>query len=123
MSRPACSWSARTDATASVSCSRWSTSAIASENAARLRFSVYQVGRGHDPVTVVGRSRSFVAVSIASSFRGFVSPGSSAREDVETDGEDEDHAHRDLLVERILAEQRVAVPDQGDEEDADDRPP
>src|SRR4051794_39334995 len=115
MSRPACSCSASTVATASMYCSRNRVSAMADENGLPLRFSVYQVGRGHEPVTVVGRSRSFVAVSIASSFRGFVSPGSSAREDVETDGEDQDHAHSDLLVERILAEQRVAVPDQGDE--------
>jgi hypothetical protein len=33
------------------------------ENGRSRRLPVYQLGRGQEPVTVVGRTRSFVAVS------------------------------------------------------------
>src|SRR5262245_65595327 len=65
MSSPASSWSLITVATASRCCSRKSTSPSAVEYGRSRRFPVYQVGRGHEPVTVVGSIRSFVAVSIA----------------------------------------------------------
>src|SRR5438105_11489337 len=124
MSSPACSWSPSTAETASTNCSRKWVSAMPVENGWPCRLFVYHVGRGHDPVTVVGSSRSFVAVNIVeSSFRSGWSPCSASREDVEADGEDQDHAHRDLLVQRVEPEQHVAVADQGDEQDADDRPP
>src|SRR5438045_888780 len=67
MSSPARSWSSRTQQTASVNCSRNARSVIASENGRPSRLVVYQVGRGQDPVTVVGRMRSLVAVSTESS--------------------------------------------------------
>ena len=43
------------------------------------------------------------------------------RPGVETDRDEQDDAHRDLLVERVEAEQDVAVADEGDEQHADDR--
>src|SRR6476646_5243258 len=65
MSSPARSWSASTALTASTNCSRYAASVMASENGRPFRLCVYQLGRGQEPVTVVGRMRSFVAVSMA----------------------------------------------------------
>jgi hypothetical protein len=42
---------------------------MAVENGRSLRLPVNQDGRGHEPVTVVGRIRSFVAVSTLNSLR------------------------------------------------------
>src|SRR5262245_32846415 len=66
MSSPASSWSLITVATASVCCSRKRTSARPVEYGRSRRLPVYQLGRGQDPVTVVGRIRSFVAVNMTS---------------------------------------------------------
>jgi hypothetical protein len=38
------------------------------ENGRSRRLPVYHEGLGHEPVTVVGRTRSFVAVSTSGSF-------------------------------------------------------
>src|SRR5579862_1793210 len=65
MSSPARSWSERTTATASKNCSRNAEVRSASLNRCPRVLPVYQVGRGQDPVTVVGRSLSLVAVYIA----------------------------------------------------------
>ena len=46
-----------------------------------------------------------------------------SRPDVHADGCEEDHAHDDRLVERVVAEQQIAVVDQRDEEHADDGAP
>src|SRR5918994_83165 len=62
MSRPARSWSLMTVSSASVNCSRNATSFIPLESGLPASPSVYQDGRGHDPVTVVGSIRSRVAV-------------------------------------------------------------
>src|SRR5215472_6064335 len=64
MSRPASSWSPMTQLMASTYCSRYLTSAIPDENGRPRRLPSNHDGRGHDPVTVVGSSRSRVAVSI-----------------------------------------------------------
>src|SRR6516164_3390543 len=68
MSSPASSWSESTELIASTNCSRYATSAIPDENGRSNRFPVNHVGRGHDPVTVVGRTRSLVAVSTVAPF-------------------------------------------------------
>src|SRR5438876_4834139 len=62
MSSPARSWSATTIACASVNCSRDQGSIIAVSSGRPHMFIVYQRGRGHEPVTVAGSIRSFVAV-------------------------------------------------------------
>ena len=53
-----------------VSCSRNRASASASRNGRAPTFSVYQLGRGIDPVIVVGRMTRAVAVYMLSVFRG-----------------------------------------------------
>src|SRR2546426_6960432 len=63
MSRPARSWSATTIECASVNCSRYQGSIIAVSRGRPHMFIVYQRGRGHEPVTVAGSIRSFVAVN------------------------------------------------------------
>src|SRR5919109_2316072 len=63
MSRPQRSWSETTTACASVNCSRYQGSIIAVSSGRPHMFIVYQRGRGHDPVTVAGSIRSFVAVN------------------------------------------------------------
>src|SRR3982751_137442 len=63
MSSPARSWSETTTAMASVNCSRYQGSIIAVSSGRPHMFCVYQRGRGHDPVTVAGSIRSFVAVN------------------------------------------------------------
>src|SRR5215467_414947 len=64
MSRPASSWSPMTQLMASTNRSRYRMSAMPVENGRPRRLTSNHDGRGHDPVTVVGSSRSFVAVSI-----------------------------------------------------------
>src|SRR5919199_4374312 len=63
MSSPARSWSEMTTAIASSNCSRYQGSIIAVSSGRPHMFIVYQRGRGHEPVTVAGSSRSFVAVN------------------------------------------------------------
>src|SRR5213594_3762629 len=63
MSRPARSWSETTIACASVNCSRYQGSIMAVSSGRPHMFIVYQRGRGHEPVTVAGSIRSFVAVN------------------------------------------------------------
>src|SRR5437899_11340960 len=63
MSSPARSWSETTIACASVNCSRYQGSIIAVSSGRPHMFIVYQRGRGHEPVTVAGSIRSFVAVN------------------------------------------------------------
>src|SRR5437588_9837037 len=60
MSRPASSWSRRKQASASSYCSRKRRVTIASRNMRVPRFSVYQLGRGSEPVIVVGSMMSLV---------------------------------------------------------------
>src|SRR3982751_3266257 len=62
MSSPARSWSETTTAMASSNCSRYQGSIIAVSSGRPHMFIVYQRGRGHEPVTVAGSIRSFVAV-------------------------------------------------------------
>ena len=62
MSSPARSWSETTIACASVNCSRYHGSIMAVSSGRPHMFIVYQRGRGHEPVTVAGSIRSFVAV-------------------------------------------------------------
>src|SRR5437588_11490493 len=62
MSSPARSWSDTTIACASLNCSRYHGSIIALSSGRPHMFIVYQRGRGHEPVTVAGSIRSFVAV-------------------------------------------------------------
>src|SRR6478672_9525959 len=64
MSSPAVSCSRRYTDNASTYCSRNRLITIASRNDLRPRFSVYQLGRGNDPVTVVGSTFPAVAFSI-----------------------------------------------------------
>src|SRR5579862_8800 len=64
MSKPATSWSRRYTDRASVYCSRNLLLAIASTNDRVPRFSVYQLGRGSEPIIVVGRILSLVARNI-----------------------------------------------------------
>src|SRR5215467_1259256 len=64
MSRPASSWSPMTQLMASTNRSRYRMSAMPVENGRPRRLTSNHDGRGHDPVTVAGSSRSFVAVSI-----------------------------------------------------------
>src|SRR6188474_601513 len=66
MSRPATSCSCRYTDRASTYCSRNRDSTIASRNERVLRFSVYQLGRGSEPVMVVGMIFPAVAFSIGS---------------------------------------------------------
>src|SRR2546427_33366 len=61
MSSPQRSWSDTTTAWASVNCSRYQGSIIAVSSGRPHMFIVYQRGRGHEPVTVAGSIRSFVA--------------------------------------------------------------
>src|SRR3954471_24537425 len=63
MSSPVRSWSLTTTAWASLNCSRYHGSIIAVSSGRPHMFCVYQRGRGHDPVTVAGSIRSFVAVN------------------------------------------------------------
>src|SRR5580765_1201892 len=65
MSSPAVSCSRRYTDNASTYCSRNRLITIASRNDLSPRFSVYQLGRGSEPVTVVGSSLPAVAFSIA----------------------------------------------------------
>src|SRR5437667_5093373 len=64
MSRPATSCSRRYTDSASVYCSRNLLFAIASTNDLVPRFSVYQLGRGSEPMIVVGKIFPLVAFSI-----------------------------------------------------------
>src|SRR5882762_4744704 len=64
MSSPAVSCSRRYTDNASTYCSRKRLMTIASRNDLSPRFSVYQLGRGNDPVTVVGSSWPAVAFNI-----------------------------------------------------------
>src|SRR5438128_9362542 len=66
MSSPATSCSRRYTDNASTYCSRKREITIASRNDLMLRFSVYQLGRGSDPVIVVGRTLPAVAFIIVS---------------------------------------------------------
>src|SRR6478735_10712203 len=63
MSSPTRSWSDTTIAWASLNCSRYHGFIIIVSSGRPHMFSVYQRGRGHDPVTVAGSIRSFVAVN------------------------------------------------------------
>src|SRR6478735_1386197 len=63
MSSPTRSWSETTIAWASLNCSRYHGFIIIVSSGRPHMFSVYQRGRGHDPVTVAGSIRSFVAVN------------------------------------------------------------
>src|SRR3954469_12731122 len=63
MSSPVRSWSLTTMAWASLNCSRYHGSIMAVSSGRPHMFCVYQRGRGHDPVTVAGSIRSFVAVN------------------------------------------------------------
>src|SRR5437660_1984794 len=65
MSSPAVSCSRKYTDSASTYCSRKRLITIASRNDLIPRFSVYQLGRGSDPVIVVGSSLPAVAFSIA----------------------------------------------------------
>src|SRR5688572_7773391 len=65
MSSPATSCSRRYTDNASTYCSRNRDSTIASRNDLIPRFSVYQLGRGSEPVIVVGRIVPAVAFSIS----------------------------------------------------------
>src|SRR5262245_44096669 len=64
MSRPATSCSRRYTDSASTYCSRKRDVTIASRNERVPRFSVYQLGRGSEPVIVVGSISPAVAFSI-----------------------------------------------------------
>src|SRR4051812_6962996 len=64
MSSPARSWSLITTAFASRNCSRYALSVIVSESTRPCRFAWYQLGRGQEPVTVVGSITSLVVVNI-----------------------------------------------------------
>src|SRR5207249_3139249 len=64
MSSPATSCSRRYTDSASTYCSRKRLITIASRNALIPRFSVYQLGRGSDPVIVVGNTVPAVAFNI-----------------------------------------------------------
>src|SRR5688572_32466148 len=66
MSSPATSCSCRYTDRASTYCSRNRDSTIASRNERVPRFSVYQLGRGSEPVMVVGMIFPAVAFSIGS---------------------------------------------------------
>ena len=66
MSSPATSCSCRYTDRASTYCSRNRDSTIASRNERVPRFSVYQLGRGSEPVMVVGMIFPAVAFSIVS---------------------------------------------------------
>src|SRR3974377_336709 len=61
MSRPAISCSCKYTARASTYCSRNWLFTIASRKLRMPRFSLYQLGRGSDPVIVVGSMMSLVA--------------------------------------------------------------
>src|SRR5689334_10024696 len=100
MSRPARSWSRMKVPTASVYCSRNRASAMASRNARRPRFSVYQAGRGSDPVIVVGR----MIVSVVFVMRPAFSRTKSYSE--ESDGES-----------RLRGSRRDGQPDGGPPDD------
>src|SRR6187402_3592361 len=71
MSSPATSCSRRYTDNASTYCSRNRDVTIALRNERVPRFSVYQLGRGNDPVIVVGRVIPAVALSIVVSPCGF----------------------------------------------------
>src|SRR5215467_11841287 len=64
MSSPAISCSRRYTDKASTYCSRNFVVTIASRNDRVPRFSVYQLGRGSDPITVVGSTLPAVALNI-----------------------------------------------------------
>src|SRR5690349_10688155 len=64
MSRPAISCSCRYSDTASTYCSRNWLFTIASRKLREPRFCVYQLGRGSEPVIVVGSMMSLVARSM-----------------------------------------------------------
>src|SRR5712671_6719303 len=64
MSSPATSCSRRYTDSASTYCSRKRLMTMASRNDLMPRFSVYQLGRGSDPVIVVGRIVPAVALII-----------------------------------------------------------
>src|SRR5579872_1572977 len=66
MSRPATSCSRRYTDSVSTYCSRNRLVTIASKNERVPRFSVYQLGRGREPVTVVGSILSKLALNIMS---------------------------------------------------------
>src|SRR5215470_4113462 len=66
MSSPATSCSRRYTDSASTYCSRNRLITIASRNDLIPKFSVYQLGRGSDPVIVVGNTLPAVAFSIES---------------------------------------------------------
>src|SRR5687767_16000470 len=70
MSSPATSCSRRYADSASTYCSRNREITIASRNERFPRFSVYQLGRGSEPVIVVGMTTSLVALSIGSALLG-----------------------------------------------------
>src|SRR5215472_12953984 len=77
MSSPATSCSRRYTDNASTYCSRNRLITIASRNDLIPRFSVYQLGRGSDPVIVVGNTLPAVAFSIE---RRLLRPDRSGRE-------------------------------------------
>src|SRR5262245_53485689 len=66
MSRPARVSSDSTTASASVNSSRKTISFMQVDSGRPAMRAVYQRGRGHEPVTVVGRTRSRVAVNMES---------------------------------------------------------
>src|SRR5664279_3021542 len=66
MSSPARIWSETTIACASENCSRYHGSIMAVSRGRPHKFTLYQRGRGHEPVTVAGRIRSLVAVNAMS---------------------------------------------------------
>src|SRR5919197_3846757 len=92
MSSPQRSWSETTIACASANCSRNQGFIIAVSSGRPQRFSVYQRGRGHEPVTVAGSSRSFVAVNAIQTLlrQGARSYGSRIRSAGESDEEERD---------------------------------
>src|SRR5688572_8689329 len=77
MSSPATSCSRRYADSASTYCSRNREITIASRNDRFPRFSVYQLGRGSEPVIVVGMTTSLVALSIGSGLLGCAFLGSA----------------------------------------------
>src|ERR1041384_7624946 len=87
MSSPQRSWSETTIACASENCSRNHGFIIAVSSGRPQRFSVYHRGRGHEPVTVAGSSRSFVAVNAMQSLLRLFVGSSHPRGHDETEGE------------------------------------
>src|SRR5215208_6614756 len=79
MSRPATSCSRRYTDSASTYCSRNREITIASRNDRFPRFSVYQLGRGSEPVIVVGS----ILPAVAFSMRAGLSASAFGKEDEE----------------------------------------